>query len=64
MSEDFANFIKECRGSFSTATGSLPDDNSASRYALAYQLALLNKDASLLLAENGIEKEDLKNGNE
>lgn len=42
MDEDFIQFIREQREAYVKATGQLPNDESVSRYALAYQLALLN----------------------
>lgn len=42
MDEDFIQFIKEQREAYVSATGQLPNDESVSRYSLAYQLALLN----------------------
>jgi len=56
------DFIKECRSTFQTATGQIPVDDVVSRYALAYQISLLNQNIEDFLEAEGI-LEDLEEKN-
>lgn len=51
MNEDLIQFIKEQREAYVKATGQMPNDETVSRYALAYQLAILNENAEDVIAQ-------------
>lgn len=51
MDEDLIQFIKEQRNAYLSATGQMPNDETVSRYALAYQLAVLNANLEEYIAQ-------------
>lgn len=61
--DGFEEFVKEARRRYGKATGAMPNDETVSRFALAYQVSILNENIETFLEAEGLFEEEEANGN-